>query len=284
MATPPHPQRSDRDDRVLPLTRWVSLVITPFLAVAFVVLVPFPTDTGRLFAWDIKPTLTPMVLGSVYLGGAYFFLRAFRATQWHTIKGGFVPVGTFATLMGIATIAHWDKFLHNHVAFWLWAGLYFTTPFLVFWVYLANRKHDAPATDADLLLSVGVSRLIAIVGGLSLLTGLFLFLLPNQAVSIWPWHLTQLTSRVLGAIFCLGMAGLGALFDRRWSSARVLFQVAALMLALIVLAGLRATGEFDSANAMTWLISAGFVAALAAIIVLSLRMESRQAQPADGTS
>lgn len=273
------PQASVRDDRVLTLTRGVSLVIIPFLVVAFFVLVPWPTDTGRLFAWHIKPTLTAMVLGSVYLGGAYFFFRAFRATEWHTVKGGFVPVGTFATLMGVATIAHWDKFTHTHVAFWLWAGLYFTTPFLVFWVFLANRKHDAPATGADLLLSVGVSRIIAVVGGLSLLTGLFLFLLPSQAVTVWPWTVTPLTSRVLGAIFCLGVAGLGALFDRRWSSARVLLQVAALMLALIVIAGARATGDFDSANAMTWLISAGFVGVLAAIVGLYLRMEARLAQP-----
>ena len=283
MATP-DPQRIVRDDRVLALTRWVSLVIIPFLVVAFVVLVPWPGDTGRLFAWQIKPTLTPMVLGSVYLGGAYFFLRVFRATEWHTVKGGFVPVGTFAALLGVATIAHWDKFLHTHVAFWLWAGLYFTTPFLVFWVFLANRKHDAPATGADLLLAAGVSRIIAVAGGLSLLTGMFLFLLPNRAVTIWPWTLTPLTSRVLGAIFCLGIAGLGVLFDRRWSSARVLLLVAALMLALIVVAGARATGEFDSANAMTWLISGGFVAVLAAIIVLYLRMETRLAQPAVGAS
>jgi hypothetical protein len=278
----PGSQRSIRDDRVLALTRWVSLVIVPFLAVAFFVLVPWPADTGRLFAWEIKPTLTAMVLGSVYLGGAYFFLRAFRATQWHTIKGGFVPVGTFATLMGIATIAHWDKFLHSHVAFWLWAGLYFTTPFLVFWVFLANRKHDAPAADGDLLLSVGVSRVIAVVGGLSLLTGAFLFLFPHQAVTFWPWTLTPLTSRVLGAIFCLGSAGLGALFDRRWSSARVLLQVGVLMLALILLAGARATGQFDPANAMTWLICGGFVAVLAAGVTLSLRMEARMIRPAAG--
>jgi hypothetical protein len=264
----------------LALTRCVSLVIIPFLAVAFVVLVPWPSDTARLFAWDIEPTLTPMVLGSVYLGGAYFFLRAFRAKEWHTVKGGFVPVGTFATLMGLATIAHWDKFLHTHLAFWLWAGLYFTTPFLVFCVFLVNRKHDVPATSADLLLSVGVSRIIAVVGGLSLLTGVFLFLLPNQAVTFWPWTLTPLTSQVLGAIFCLGMAGLGALFDRRWSSARVLLQVAALMLALIVAAGARATGQFDAANAMTWMISGGFVAVLAAIVTLTLRMEARLAQRA----
>lgn len=282
MATP-DPRGSVRDDRILALTRWVSLVIIPFLVVAFAVLVPWPGDTGRLFAWEIKPTLTSMVLGSVYLGGAYFFLRVFRATQWHTVKGGFIPVGTFATLMGIATIAHWDKFQHTHVAFWLWAGLYFTTPFLVFWVYLANRGHDAPATGEDLLLPVGVSRIMAVVGGLSLLTGLFLFLLPSQAVAIWPWTLTPLTSRVLGAIFCLGLAGLGALSDRRWSSARVLLQVAALMLALIVVAGARATGDLDSANALTWLMSAGFVAVLAAVVVLSLRMDARLAGHPAGT-
>jgi hypothetical protein len=273
------PQNKVRDDRVLALTRCVSLLIIPFLSVAFFVLVPWPSDTARLFAWDIKPSLTAMVLGSVYLGGAYFFFRAFRATAWHTIKGGFVPVGTFATLMGVATIVHWSKFLHTHVAFWLWAGLYFTTPALIFWVFLVNRRHDAPATRDDLLLPVGISRIIAVLGGLSVFTGAFLFLFPNQAVTTWPWQLTPLTSRVLGAIFCLGVAGLGALFDRRWSSARVLLQVAALMLALIVVAGARATGEFDSANAMTWLISGGFVAVLAAIIVLSLRMDARVGQP-----
>ena len=86
MATPDLPGNV-RDDRVSALTRWVSLVIILFLVVAFVVLVPWPSDTARLFAWDIKP-----VLGSVYLGGAYFFLRAFRAKEWHTVKGGFVAV------------------------------------------------------------------------------------------------------------------------------------------------------------------------------------------------
>ena len=106
--------------------------------------------------------MTPMILASVYLGGAYFFLRAATARQWHTVKGGFVPVGTFATLMGVATILHWGKFTHSHVAFWLWAGLYFTTPFLVFGVWWANRRRDVPGTSAELLIPVPVSRVIAV--------------------------------------------------------------------------------------------------------------------------
>lgn len=271
---------SVRDDRVLPVTRWLSIAIIPFLVVAFAVLYPFPHDTGRLFAWPVRPTLTPMILASVYLGGAYFFLRAAMAEQWHTVKGGFVPVGTFATLMGVATILHWGKFTHSHVAFWLWAGLYFTTPLLVFGVWWANRRRDVSAAGAELLVPVRVSRVIAVLGALSVLTALFLFVFPGRAVAIWPWMLTPLTARVMGAIFALGIAGLGAPADRRWSSARILLQVAALMLALILAAGARASGELDPSNAMTWLIGFGFAAVLAAIAVMYARMRARAAPSA----
>ena len=271
---------SDRDDRVLSATRWLSAAIIPFLIGAFAVLYPFPDDTGRLFAWPVTPTMTPMVLASVYLGGAYFFFRAATARQWHTVKGGFVPVGTFAALMGMATILHWDKFTHSHVAFWLWAGLYFTTPFLIFGVWWANRRRDVSGTSAELLIPVRVSRVIAILGGLSGLTALFLFLFPGRAAAVWPWMLTPLTAQVMGAIFALGIAGLGAPVDRRWSSARILLQVAALMLALILVAGVRASSELDPSNAVTWLLGTGFVAVLAAITATYARMRAQAAPPA----
>ena len=99
-----------RGDRVRPPTRALAYAIVPFLVVAFAVLYPVPGDTGRLFAWHIASPLTAMLLGSAYLGGAYFFVRAARATVWHAIKGGFVPVGIFATLLGVATVLHWQVF------------------------------------------------------------------------------------------------------------------------------------------------------------------------------
>jgi hypothetical protein len=74
-----------RDDAVLPATHALSAFIVPFLDVAFVVLYGFPGDTDRLFAWKIAPPMTPMTLGAVYLGGAYFFVRAYRATDWQTV-------------------------------------------------------------------------------------------------------------------------------------------------------------------------------------------------------
>jgi hypothetical protein len=265
-----------RDDAVLPATRALSAFIVPFLVVAFVVLYGFPGDTDRLFAWTIKPPMTPMTLGAVYLGGAYFFVRAFRAKAWHTVKAGFVAVGTFASLMGVATIIHWDKFNHRHVAFWLWAGLYFTTPFLVWGVWAANRRRDTHARPDDLLLPSAARVVMGGTGVIAVIAGLYLFLLPARAIDVWPWTITPLTSRVLGAIFMLGVAGLGVITDARWESARIMLQVQVFMLALILVAGARAHDEFDSGSALTWLLLAGFLAAVVSAAYLLLTMDARR--------
>ncbi|GAB1692821.1 hypothetical protein [Krasilnikovia sp. M28-CT-15] len=263
----------DRDDHIQRLTRGVSYTIAPVLIVAFAVLYPVPAHAGRLFAWNIAPAMTSMVLGAAYLGGAYFFVRAARASAWHTVKGGFPPVAAFAALLGLATIIHWDRFRHMHVAFWLWALLYFTTPFLIVWVYLRNGRTGRPISTGDALLPAGVATVTAAVGVLALGTGLLLFLTPAVAMRIWPWPLTPLTARVLGAILCLGLAGVGSLLDRRWSSARLPFQVAAIMLTLMVVAGVRAHAEFDASNPLTWVFAAGFGGLTASVILVYGWME-----------
>lgn len=262
-------------DRVLPSTRLLAAFITPFLVLAFFVLFPWPTDTQRLFAWHITPTMSPMVLGSVYLGGAYFFVRVIRAPQWHVVAGGFLPVATFATLMGITTILHWDRFIHGNVAFWLWVGLYFTTPVLVLAVFLHNHREYRPAVGGELLLGPIAANAIVLAAALSTIMSALLYLFPHRAISIWPWHLTPLTARMLGAIFALGIAGFGARRERRWSAARILLQVAGVMLVLILIAGIRAHREFDSAKPLTWLFTAGFTATAIAMALFYLRMQSR---------
>lgn len=266
------PRQASRDDAVLPATRALSAFIVPFLVVAFVVLYGFPGDTDRLFAWTIAPPMTPMTLGAVYLGGAYFFVRAFRAREWKTVKAGFVAVGTFASLMGVATVVHWDRFNHDHVAFWLWAGLYFTTPVLVWGVWLANRRRASAPRPGDVVLPAPARMVMGATGALAVTAGLFLFLLPSQAIDVWPWTITPLTSRVLGAIFMLGVAGLGVITDPRWSAARLMLQVQMLMLSLILAAAARAHADLDSSNVMTWLLLAGFAGAVASAAVLTVSM------------
>ena len=113
-----------RDDRVFGSTRLLGAVIVPFLLVAFALLYFFPDDTRHWFAWDVQPTITPLVMGAGYIAGAYFFVRVARETRWHRIQVGFLPVTAFTLFMAIGTFTHLDRFATEHVAFWIWVGLY----------------------------------------------------------------------------------------------------------------------------------------------------------------
>jgi hypothetical protein len=154
-------------------------------------------------------------------------------------------------------------------------ALYFTTPFVVFAVFCLNQREYPTATDAELKLTPAAAHAIVVGGGLSVLMSAFLYLLPYRAIGIWPWHLTPLTARMLGAVFALGLAGLGAVRERRWSSARILFQVEGIMLLLILVAGVRAHDQFDASKALTWLFTAGFVSTALATVICYVGMETR---------
>jgi hypothetical protein len=279
MATP---VPATRDDRVLRYTRVLSLVIIPFLLVAFVVLYLFPGHAQQLFAWTIRPTMSAMMLASVYIGGAYFFARVLREPRWAAVKTGFLSVTLFASLLGATTIVHWDRFNHRHVAFWLWATLYFVTPFLVFAAWLLNRRCASPPRPDEGRIGPVARVVIGLAGVLAVAQGLSMVLDPLRVIGWWPWLLTPLTCRVMGALFCLGSAGIGVFLDPRWVSTRLLLQVEALMLALILVAAVRARAQFYPDRIATWLMLGGFVAVLVGTAVLWFSMEARSKASDDG--
>jgi hypothetical protein len=277
-GVPVIPSEMPRDDRVLPETRWLSRLIVPVLLLGFLLLYLRPDATTELFAWTIRPPMTPLLMGAGYVGGAYFFLRAARAPRWHHVAIGFLPVATFASFMTVATILHWDRFNHLHPAFFVWVVLYATTPFAVFAVWLRNRRTDPGTPDADdLVIPAGARLLMGAFGAAILLTGVLLFLLPDVMIRIWPWTLTPLTARVGGGWFALpGVLWLGIAGDPRWSAARIGLQSQALSLVLILLGVARAWSDFDQANPLTWMFIAGMLFLLALIASVYAALEFRR--------
>lgn len=274
-AIEPPPTDLPRDDRVLTYTRGLSAFIAPFLVVAFVILYLLPGHTARLWAWTIPVEMTSMVLASAYLGGAWFFLRVLRERHWHAVGTGFLAVTVFASLLGVATLMHWNVFAHDHLAFWLWAGLYFTAPFLVIGAWLVNRRYAAPGAPGDRLLRPAERTVIAAVGLVSLVQGLVMFVAPSTMIDLWPWPLTPLSARVVAATFCLGCAGIGVWFDARWSSLRLMLQVEIIMLVLMLLAAVRARDEMISGRAYTWPLLVGMLLVLAGSVYLWATYELR---------
>jgi len=265
-----------RNDRILPETRWVSAIIVPFLVAAFAILYLFPDHTQALFAWGIRPRMSAMMLGAAYIGGAYFFVRAATNARWHWVKVGFLPVTTFATLMGIATILHWDRFNHGYISFFAWVGLYFTTPFIVLLLWLRNRSTDPGPTSHDRRVPRLVRLVIGIVGGLTLITSIFLFLQPGFMIGTWPWQLTPLTARVLGALFALtGVGELAIALDIRWSAVRIALQSQMIGIALIGLAIVFSWSNFNQAKPLTWIFLASILFLLIVSPLLYIWMETR---------
>ncbi len=266
-----------RDDRILPETRWLAVFIIPFLVAAFILLYFWPNDTDKLFAWTIKPAITPMMLAAAYSGGIYFFTRAALAKQWHLMKLGFLPVAAFAALLGVATLLHWDRFNHSHISFFTWAALYFTTPFLVLAVWLRNRTTDPRTAESNEVIIPQVIRLfIGVVGVITLAVSLLLFLQPALMIHLWPWTLTPLTARVVGAMFALpGLVGLGIALEKRWSAARIILEAQAFSILMILIATARAWSDFGQSNAITWLFVGGLSFLLIALATLYVSIEIR---------
>lgn len=264
-----------QDDRILPETHWLALFIIPFLVVASTLLYVWPTHTDTLFAWTIKPSMTPMMLAAAYLGGIYFFARVALAKQWHLVHLGFLPVTVFATLLGIATILHWDRFHHSHISFFTWVALYFTTPFLVFAVWLRNRATDPHTAEvSDLIIPRGIRIYLGVIGALLLAVGVLLFLVPDVMIRVWPWMLTPLTARVVGTMFTLpGVVGLGIAGEQRWSAARILLEAQAFTLVMILIATARAWGDFKQSSPVTWLFTGGLSFGILVVAALYIGVE-----------
>jgi hypothetical protein len=260
-----------RDDRVLPETRALAAFIVPFLLVAFPLLYLFPNDTGNWWAWEIHPSMTALIMGAGYIAGAYFFVRVALASRWHRVHLGFLPITAFTAFLGVATFVYWDRFDHDHVAFWLWTGLYVTTPLLVPLGWLRNRRTDPGTLESadDRDLPRRARSVLKATGLLQLAIATVLLASPSTMIGIWPWTLTPLAAATLGAWFALpAVTALMMGIDGRWSAVRITLESQLIGLALILLATARAWEQFDTSNAAAYVFAGGIALLLLALAAL----------------
>jgi hypothetical protein len=268
---------TERDDRVYPVTRWIARGIIPFLAAAFLVLWVVPDRTTELFAWTIRPEMTPVVMGAGYGAGVYFFYRVSTGTEWHRVAPVFLGITAFTWAMAVATVLHWGRFNHDHHTFVLWVVLYAVTPVLVPGVWAFNRRTDPGRAATG---GPSLPPIVRICGGvLSLavtVSGAVLFAVPDLMVGSWPWTVSPLTARILAGWFVLfGVVDGAVVRDGRWSATRILVQSQFVGFGLVLVGVVRFWGNFDGSNALTWLVVGGMALYLALVSALYVRMERR---------
>lgn len=272
------PSAARRSDAIRRETKWLAAFIIPFLVGGFLLLYPAPTLTGRWFAWPITPRITAMMLGAAYMGGVYFFGGVLLAERWHHVKVGLLPVTAFASILGLSTLLHWERFTHGSLSFAAWLGLYVTAPILVAVAWLRNRSADPATPDpGDVVVPGGVRAAAAAVGATAGVACLFLFLRPEDAARVWPWSMDLLETRVTSAMFALPtVVGLGLAADARWSSARLILQAQGFSLLLILVAVARTWDEFRPGYAGSYLFAGGLLALLAGIVIAYRRLDMQR--------
>lgn len=267
-----------RDDRILLRTRLVLIIVVPFLLLAFLILYIFPDLSGERFAWEIRPHMTALFIGSGYLGGAYMFVFAILGKRWHRIKAAFPAVTVFTIAMFLVTVFHWDRFDIDHFPFQLWLFLYVITPFVVPYLWIKNRVTDPGLPEPnDVPVPFLAKSAFLASGGIGIALALFMFANPQAMIPLWPWTLTPLTARVLAGWFALlGVGGIYASQDPRWSAWRVPLQSITLWGILILIGAFINPKDFTNGLWNPFVI--GTIIVVVILIAFQVGMEVQRAR------
>ena len=228
MPERPHPSHVDVPDReegsvklVTPGMRNLLYVAAVLVLLAGVQLFVFTERTDRFFAWTIEVPLTAAFLGAGYLASVLFQLSAARQRVWAHARLAVPTVLVFTVLTLITTLVHIDLF-HIGSEFetvtqfitWVWIAVYAIVPVLMMALLFVQARAsgaDPPRTNP---LPRWLRTTLALQAVVLLGMGTLLLVAPADAASLWPWELTELTSRATGAwVFSIGIAAVQSFLE-----------------------------------------------------------------------
>ncbi|WHP57664.1 hypothetical protein QMY03_11860 [Arthrobacter sp. KFRI-F3372] len=258
---------------LIPPMRWLLYVAAFLVFLAGLVLFVFPLRTAEWFAWTVNPPMTAVFLGAAYWSAAGLEVTGARSSSWESARLAVWPVFVFTTLTLGVTLLHLDRFHLSpengplaRVATWAWLAIYAIVPvamLVVSWMQIRSRRPAATSVKPGRPVLPPVLRLLmAGIAGVLLLCGVALLAIPAYAATWWPWTLSELTARAVGA----WMVGLGWSAAQGQSSAdlRTVRPVALTSVAFVILQAL-ALLRYGGALAWPSAPAIGFVTVLLAI-------------------
>lgn len=201
--------------------RRLLVVAGILVALAGIQLFVFSERTERYFAWTINPPLTAAFLGASYWASVMFELSAARERLWANARVAVPTVFVFTTLTLGVTIVHLENF-HFGSEFdpvtraitWAWMAIYLIVPMVMaaLWLIQSRRPGGDPPRRIPL---PGWLRALVVVQAVALgVVGAALLVAPTVIAEVWPWSLTPLTGRAIGAwLFSLGVAAAHSLVE-----------------------------------------------------------------------
>ncbi len=269
----------EHDDRtVKPLTPGMRVLLRVAAVLVFlagVQLFVFTERTERYFAWTIEPPLTAAFLGAAYWSSVTFEWAAAHRQRWAEARIAVPTVFVFTVLTLVVTLVHLDRF-HLGAGFepatravtWLWLAIYTVVPVLMAaLVFVQRRTPGAEPARTIPRPPIWLAGLVAAQAVLLLALGTALLVVPASAGALWPWELSALTGRAIGAwLVSLGVAAAHALWERDLRRLRPAATAYVVFAILQGIALLRYPGTVDQGDPRT----IGYVLFLASALVAGL--------------
>lgn len=209
--------------------RWLLYAAGTLVFLAGLQLTLFSEQTDTYFAWTVTPPLTAAFLGAAYWSAVPVELIAARQRTWAQARVAVPAIWLFTTLTLIVTLLHFDRFHFSSPvasaqgAAWFWLAIYAGVPVAMLVIgFLQVRVpggDPAPGPRPPMWMRIaGCAQ-----GGGMLVFGAGLLVAPAVLASVWPWTLTALTGRAIGAWFVgLGFAAFHAMRENDLSRIRPL--------------------------------------------------------------
>jgi hypothetical protein len=252
---------SDGGKLLTPGMRLMLLVASALVFSVGVSLFLLTEETDRYFAWTIANPLTAAFLGAGYWASGVLEFVASRERYWRNARIAVPAVLLFTVLTLIVTVVHSDSFHFDDGRFiaaagtWFWLGVYAFVPLIMGWL-LFQVGWSTGAAAAVPRRPLGAVRYVLLVQGLVMVVlGTTLLVAPQEVDGLWPWALTDLTGRAIGAwLVALGVAALHVAAEDDFERARaaVYAYLALAALQLIAVARYRDILDWEDAKAYVY--------------------------------
>lgn len=245
-------------------TRRLLLAGTVLVLAAGLDLFVLTEHTDDFFAWTIASPLTAAFLGAGYLAAACLDGMSARERLWAVARVPLPAVLVFTTTTFVVTLVHLDVFHMDSFFGWAWLVTYALLPPSVTAVLLYQRRIGGGDPPRVAPLPAWLRLVTAVLAVAVTLMGAALVLIPSDAATWWPWALTVLTSRAVGAWLVIVGLTLGqAAWENDWSRLRPLSITYVVLGVLQLVAVARYPDEIDWSTPAGWL----YLAALGALVV-----------------
>jgi len=220
-------------------------------------------NTARYFSWTIAVPVTAAFLGVGYLSAAVLESSAARQSSWQRARIAVPGVLAFTTLTLVVTLVHVDKFhlsaasVLTRTLTWGWLAIYVGVPPVLAVLWWRQTRAEPGTTPVGPHLPLLLRAALGVQGAVMLALGAWLLIAPASAARLWPWPLTALTGRAVGAwLVGLGIIAAQSAYVDRYEVVGIAFPAITVfsVLQLAVLAGYASAMHWDQVKVWCYLL------------------------------